>query len=751
MKFISKNFRNLFVIILISILFLSILLRTIDYISKKSPTYDEYYYIGYGYSLWKTGEYRLRKDKTTFVPLIVSLPLLFLNLDFSTNDIDWLEGDTRKISSKVPWALSKELYHACMFNLKFLYRNSLPTDKIIFYARLPIVFISLLLGFFVFRWSSELFGKTAGIFSLFLYANCPNILAHSGLTTEDLTLSCFMFLTIYFFWKYFNTLKVKYLLFSGICAGLSFNSKYTAVILFPVLMFISVVVYFSQKSENKVKLHCYIINMFFVFLVAFFILLLFYRFSFINEYFLGMRYAAEYIKRGQMSFLMGKYSSTGFWYYFFFAFLLKTPIPLLFFLTFAFLKTFRNFKKDYVDICFLLSLPILLFITASFSPLQIGHRHILPMYPFLFVFSSQVITSKWKTIVFPFILWYLVLSVKIHPHYLAYFNEFAGGPSNGYKYLVDQNIDWGQDLKGLKEYIKKQHVSDVILSYYGSGLPDYMDFNFQDLFSFGIWDKKQYVNSLYPSKEILAISVTNLQGLYFGKIGHDIFFWLKNKKPLNNIGYSIFIYDVTNDYDVHERLAHIYFITSDYEKAIREAKRGLIINPNSTFLYFLLSLIYSLNKEEVLALEYYKKAKQIINKTELVNSFKGLITNTLSQTVYSNALSSLSYLLIKNEFLAEAEETNYLSLSINPRNVYSYIHLGVIYEKKRAFDKALEFLTQAEQINPSLSEIYYNKAVCYYNKMDYKKSKEYAEKALLLEPSNREAKKLLFLLSGKVE
>ena len=91
----------------------------------------------------------------------------------------------------------------------------------------------------------------------------------------------------------------------------------------------------------------------------------------------------------------------------------------------------------------------------------------LPTFPFIFVFVSKIVNLKFKNLnlryyfkifIILLIIWYVLSSILIYPHYLAYFNEFVGGPNNGYKYMVDSNLDWGQDLKGLKQYMAKNDI-----------------------------------------------------------------------------------------------------------------------------------------------------------------------------------------------------------------------------------------------------------------------------------------------------
>jgi hypothetical protein len=127
----------------------------------------------------------------------------------------------------------------------------------------------------------------------------------------------------------------------------------------------------------------------------------------------------------------------------------------------------------------------------------------------------------------------------IHPHYLAYFNEIAGGPGRGYKFLADSNIDWGQDLIGLKEYLSRNKIDKIYLGYFGRVDPRLYGINF-DLLP----DK--------PVRGYCAISASYLAGLpYFLYKDLKLHFsppysyrWLSDLKPIDKIGYSIYIYKI---------------------------------------------------------------------------------------------------------------------------------------------------------------------------------------------------------------
>ncbi|MGH9764488.1 MAG: hypothetical protein ACREDR_12960, partial [Blastocatellia bacterium] len=136
--------------------------------------------------------------------------------------------------------------------------------------------------------------------------------------------------------------------------------------------------------------------------------------------------------------------------------------------------------------------------------------------------------------------------VRIYPDYLTYFNEAAGGPSGGSRILADSNLDWGQNLPGLAQYMSREKIDSIKLSYFGSARPEaYGIQNFDPLPSYpynyaGVESK---VNELQnPPPGVYAISVTNLQGVFFRD--HDLYGWFRKRKPDAMIGHSIYVYRV---------------------------------------------------------------------------------------------------------------------------------------------------------------------------------------------------------------
>ena len=151
-----------------------------------------------------------------------------------------------------------------------------------------------------------------------------------------------------------------------------------------------------------------------------------------------------------------------------------------------------------------------------------------------------------------------ISSLRVAPHQLAYFNELVGGPEEGYRYLSDSNLDWGQDLEGLKAYIDKNNLPMIYLSYFGTAPPSYYGIRYQ--YVPGAWPLEwpppaDKVPATAPRK-ILAISVYNLQDV--STAYYPLFRWLWTRQPIAKIGYSIFVYDLTEDREGLAKLEESY-------------------------------------------------------------------------------------------------------------------------------------------------------------------------------------------------
>jgi len=310
------------------------------------------------------------------------------------------------------------------------------------------------------------------------------------------------------------------------------------------------------------------------------------------QYLLGVLMVIQRATGGNTGYLLGEVSNTGWWYYFPVVFALKEPIPSLMLIAIALLlgcsKFFKNIftaqsrLKDrffnYISLNFaefsMLSYIILYWAYSIKSPLNIGVRHILPTLPFMYIVSTQILknwtrhnfeitsgffrnlfmaiyttlkTSIKMSVIIILIAWYIIEAFIAYPHFISYFNEFAGGKFNGYKYVTDSNYDWGQDLKRLGTFIKEQKINKIAVNYFGGGDIYY---HLGENHAVDWYSSKG--NPKYEGINYIAISINNLQNV-LGNPGpgfeikpEDKYTWLtKIKDPYNpdyKIGTTIFVY-----------------------------------------------------------------------------------------------------------------------------------------------------------------------------------------------------------------
>jgi hypothetical protein len=245
------------------------------------------------------------------------------------------------------------------------------------------------------------------------------------------------------------------------------------------------------------------------------------------------------------TFLLGQLSDRPFPHYFLVTFLLKTPLPLVLLTLLAAGRIPRLPRRTVV----FLWIPVVVYLAFTLGRgLQIGHRHLLPILPFLLVAASEAAATlgRWRrpagaVVVALLVTWYGAGTLANHPHHLAYFNEVAGGPKEGWHSLVDSNIDWGQDLKRLKEWMDGHGVTEVKLSYFGSASPSFYGVHGERLPGYAAPRPPRVTREIHPG-DIVAVSVTHLQGVYLEPRDRLLMERLRRLEPVGRAGRSILIY-----------------------------------------------------------------------------------------------------------------------------------------------------------------------------------------------------------------
>ena len=514
-----------------------------------SPTYDEPVHFAAGWSYLKADDYRYNtQDHPPFAKLWAALPLLFLS-------------PSPALPIQHPyWEDIRRMQYP--FSNIFLYHNRVDPEKMLNLGRAMILVLSCALGLMIFVFSRSMFGELSGILALASWCFLPAALANGTLVTTDTALALFFFSSIYLFKQMFSDALARKsagllnaVLF-GVSLGLLFASKYSAVGVLPVLFLLMVYLYLKDpRAALAVAKEVLLASA-----VAFATLLIVYRFNDLGPYFFdGLKKVIAGINSGRSSFLLGNYSTEGWLYYFPVTFLLKTPVPLL--AALALSVFFRpSWKRE--SVLFLLLPAAVFFCLCCVSKVQIGHRHILPVYPFLIVWVSGLAAggvNKYLKYLFGLLVLLSALSAaRIHPWYISYFNEFISSPDEGYKYLTDSNLDWGQGLKELGKYLKEENSGGIYFCYFGTGDPSYygiryVPIGFIDGISPPYTEKERTgdkVDFKAQPKTLFAISATNLQATYYAD--KNVFAFLKKAKPVNIAAHSIFIYDLTADPRLYE-------------------------------------------------------------------------------------------------------------------------------------------------------------------------------------------------------
>ncbi|HRY28118.1 MAG TPA: glycosyltransferase family 39 protein [Candidatus Moranbacteria bacterium] len=209
-----------------------------------AATFDEVAHIPAAYSYVTQHDTRINPEHPPLIKFLSGIPLAFMNLNFDTTQKFWT-GDLPNKWDEGQWAAGRHL----------LYEAGNDPDQIIFWSRLPIILISIILGLFLFKWGRELAGIGAGLLVLLLYAFDPNILGHNHFVTTDIGIAAFLTFSFYYFLKFIKNPTWKNVLLGGIFMGLVLVAKFSSILALPVYGLVLVVYALvkNNREENNWK------------------------------------------------------------------------------------------------------------------------------------------------------------------------------------------------------------------------------------------------------------------------------------------------------------------------------------------------------------------------------------------------------------------------------------------------------------------------------------------------------------------
>ncbi|HEU4934161.1 MAG TPA: glycosyltransferase family 39 protein, partial [Pyrinomonadaceae bacterium] len=608
-------------------------------VRRESQTWDEGNHIFTGYRSWTHGDYGLNPEHPPLVKLFVTVPLL------------WSQPKSPALEER----FFKE--DAFLRGKEFLYQNN--PDKILARTRSAAAILTLLTALVVFFGTREMFGTGAAFIALTLITFDPNLLAHGALITTDVGLACFMFLSVYMFYRFVKSPSALRLIVAGVAVGLVLAAKHTGLLVLPILFLLTVCEIIGHRTFKLLG------SLALIGLIGWVVLWSTYRFRYdarpnglqlnppLAAYVEGLKpYEAWPISTAARfhllpesylyglvdvkltanyytSYLLGKVYAHNVWFYFPVAFLIKSTVAVLalFLLTLGVVATRRlNYWRE---VLFLLVPVIFYLIVALTVGMNIGVRHILVVYVFLYVLIGGAMwaliqtSRKWAYAVGVLLLVHAASSVMAFPNYIPYSNELWGGPSQTHKYLTDSNSDWGQQLKSIKQYLDQRGVKECWFLYFAEGVaePNYYGIPCKPLPTISTLWLNVPIDVPTSINGPVLISASNLSGVEFGPGSLDPYGQFKLLKPAAVIDHGVFVFDGKFDMPLAAAISKVQkarnlAAAKQLDQALAEAQAAVALAPDSIQTQLAVGDILREMGQPQQARPIYEKALELAKKIE---------------------------------------------------------------------------------------------------------------------------------------
>jgi len=563
--------------------------------------FDEGHHIVAGYGYLRKADYRLEPENPPLMKDLGAFPLFFMKLNVPWDDKSWTEA------VEGGWE----------FGRKLLFNSGNDADAITRAARAPMILFTVALGWVIFSWTRKHFGGAVALLALFFYTFSPTFLAHGRFVTTDVGATAGFFVGTTAFLHFLKSPKGRNVLLAGLAMGFAFLTKFSTFALVPITGILAVAwaMVHEERGNHARGLRRILIRTGAIFVVAYLAIYpvylhhtwnypperqradagTFLQWSSVRlfpehmvvwasdkpvlrpyaEYFLGLVGSVQRSAAGNNPFFWGKVSAHGLRSYFPFVYLVKEPLALhaltIIALVFALSRVRwppnrREWLEEHFTQCaFLLVIAFYWWLSIR-SNLNIGVRHLLPTFPFIYILvaSEVMVLYRWllgRTVagqprpqskagsphpamrpaaiwVFRLALgallaWQAATVLRVYPSFLAYFNEIAGGPDGGWRYVTDSNLDWGQDLKRLSKFVENRGIPEINFDYFGKADPAYyLQGKYREISGCG-----------EQRKGWVAVSAMVYQGPPWAP-ECDYRRWLPMDKLVTKIGYSIFVFHI---------------------------------------------------------------------------------------------------------------------------------------------------------------------------------------------------------------
>jgi hypothetical protein len=498
-----------------------------------TPTVDEFVYLPAGYYHLRTGDLTFDSTNPPLLKMAMALPLLAMDLE--------LERDPRWRDNRTGWG-------PWIYGTRFMEMNRARYLDAFFAGRLTTIAFAVATGALLWWWAGTMLSPVAALAALAIWCTQPTVIAHGALATLDLGVTALVFAAFVALSRFSATELRPWAALAGALLGLGIAGKGVTLVFLPLVPLLAALGWRGWDRERLLKLAD---GMVVLAVGAWVVLLAVYQFSGfplpapVME---GIRFQANASSAGEFpAFLNGGWSQTGWWYYFLEAFVLKTPIPTLVLVVAGLVVIARRRGRGVIDPWIVLPPLFLLYVLSFHFGKNYGVRYLLPALPFLALVAGVAVDAfrrdrRAAIALAGLFAWQAGSCVVAAPHQLAYFNLFAGSQDHARRLLLDSNLDWGQDLGRLADYLKAHGVERIGLGYFGHVDPDL----------YGIaWTLPPQA----PAPGRYAVSANFLAGYPYAityadrmiGVKRGAWSWLDRLAPTARIGSSIYYFDVGDD------------------------------------------------------------------------------------------------------------------------------------------------------------------------------------------------------------
>jgi hypothetical protein len=535
----------------------------------KGVSFDEGQQLAVGYNIWLNNDYRIEGANGDFIKRWATLPYLVSRPKFvGRDDPYWRRAEPYEVG------------------YKFFFEVGNRPEELLRQGRAMMVLLGVATGWLVFAWSRKLFGTAGGLISLGLFVFSPHMLAFGAIVSTEMSIVLLLFAATGCIWRLLHVVTWGRVAVSLAVVGMLVLAKLSALVILPITAVLIGVKFVAggplavgwrgrwwrlASRASQAGVVAALVGLHAV--SGWTAIWAHYGFRYAaspvpTDTSLGLRVAAqrvtvapavaagtEWARRAHFfpegfqrgveellasdnhlgAFMAGDWKLGGWRGFFPYAIWVKTRPALLLLLVVAAVGWWwarRNRDEasgtaggpSLYAVAPWLVLPAVYLSVAMAEDINLGHRHVLPIYPALYVLAGAaalIASAAWgRAVVAALLVWMVRDSVAVRPNYLAFFGAQAGGPAKGYTRLVDSSLDWGMNLPELKAWLDEHNPggkAPVFLGYFGTDNPEHYGIKAESLPGFFDWRKKAGLVTLRPG--YYAISASLLQGVYTASFG----------------------------------------------------------------------------------------------------------------------------------------------------------------------------------------------------------------------------------------